>query len=341
MSYRSSSKRLRIPLIIAGIGVLFIAILILIGLTYTPVEVGTVALIKRFGGLTGVFYEPGLHWRIPFVDQVVTVPTVLISYETSANPDVSRADYTDYAVNAQTVDGQQILVKYTILFRIPPEGAVRIVRNVGEPEQVVENIVKAHSRNLTRLLAQSYTAEDLYSGEGIFNYEMEVQEGLINEFKEYSISLSDFLVRKIEFDEDYIRAIEEQQIAQEAIKTAQYQADAAEYEKQRQIRLSEAEAERIKLQAEAEAERQRLLADAEAYGIQSRGKALEEYPELVQWEFVRNLQNIQWGILPGDGLTPLIPLPSLEESQSSFTPPTTSTLLPTPPPPPTTTEEGE
>jgi regulator of protease activity HflC (stomatin/prohibitin superfamily) len=340
MSYRKSNRRLQIPLIIAGVGVLLIFILILISLTYTPVEVGTVALIKRFGGLTGAVYEPGLHWRVPFVDQIVRVPTVLISYETSANPDISRADYTDYAVNAQTVDGQQILVKYTILFRIPPESAVDIVKNIGQPSQVVENIVKAHSRNLTRLLAQSYTAEDLYSGEGIFQYEMEVQEVLMSKFERYGIVLDDLLIRKIEFDEDYTRAIEQQQIAQETIKTAQYQAEAAEYEKQSQIRLSEAQAQGIKLQAEAEAERQRLLADAEAYGIQARGEALEEYPELVQWEFVRNLQNIQWGILPGDGLTPLIPLPSLQESQSSTASPTTL-LPPTPTPVSPSTEEGE
>ncbi|HDQ71396.1 MAG TPA: hypothetical protein ENN19_04785, partial [Chloroflexi bacterium] len=209
------------------------------------------------------------------------------------------------------------------------------------PRQIVENIVKAHSRNLTRLLAQSYTAEDLYSGEGIFQYEMEVQEVLMSKFERYGILLDDLLIRKIEFDEDYIRAIEQQQIAQETIKTAQYQAEAAEYEKQSQIRLSEAQAEGIRLQAEAEAERQRLLADAEAYGIQARGEALEEYPELVQWEFVRNLQNIQWGILPGDGLTPLIPLPSLEKSQSSTTPPMTPSLPPTLTPASPSTEEGE
>jgi len=83
----------------------------------------------------------------------------------------------------------------------------------------------------------------------------------------------------VDFDEEYIRAIEQQQIAQETIETAKYQADAAEYEKERQIRLAEAEAQRIRLLAGADAERQRLLADAEAYGIQVRGEALQEFPD--------------------------------------------------------------
>jgi regulator of protease activity HflC (stomatin/prohibitin superfamily) len=215
-------------------------------------------------------------------------------------------------VNAQTIDGQQITIKYTVLFRISPQNSVNIVQNVGRPREVVENVVKAHSRNLARLMAQSYTAENLYSGEGIFSYETEVQDALRAELTKYGVTLDDFLVRKVDFDEEYIRAIEQQQIAQEAIETARYQADAAEFEKQSQIRLAEATAEGTKLQAAAEAERQRLLADAEAYSIAARGQALKEYPELVQWEFVRNLEAVQWGILPSEGIAPLVPLPSFE-----------------------------
>lgn len=294
--------------------------LVTVNLAYTPVEVGNVALVKRFGGLTGEVFKPGLHWRAPFIDRIESIPTVVQSYETSDSPDTSGADWRDYPVNAQTVDGQQVTIKYTVLFRIPAGKAVDIVRDVGGMREVVENIVKAHSRNLTRLLAQSHTAEDLYSGEGIFAYEDAVRDALVEELDKYGVFLDDFLVRKIEFDQEYINAIEQQQIAQEAIETAKYQADAAEHEKARQIRLAEAEAERTKLLAAADAERQRLLADSEAYSIKARGEVLKDYPELIQWEFVRNLEDIQWGILPGEGITPLMPLPAFEGQEGIAAP---------------------
>jgi len=311
--------------------IVLISGLIVAGLAYTPVRHGTVSLVTRFGGLTGTVFEPGLHWRIPFVEQVVTIPTVVQSYETSDDPMSSTADYRDYPVTAQTVDGQQITVKYTVLFRVPSGQAVNIVQNIGRPQEVVENVVKAHSRNLTRLWAQSHTAEELYSGEGIFDYEDTVRDTLEREFEKYGVFLDDFLVRKIDFDVEYINAIEQQQIAQEAIETAKYQSEAAEYEKERQIRLAEADAERTKLLAVADAERQRLLASAEAYSIEIRGEALQDFPEVVQWEFVRNLQNVQWGILPSDGITPFLPLPSFEGQEQALP-------LPTPTPPPS---EGE
>ncbi len=303
------------------------------GQAYTPVEKGTVALIQRFGGLTGEVFEPGLHWRMPFIDRVIIVPTVKQSYETSDYPESSNANYPDYPVTAQTVDGQQVSIKYTVLFYIKPDNAVNVVQNIGFMPDVVENVIKARSRSWARLLAQNYTAEDLYSGDGIFAYESAVREALQQELAADGVTLDDFLVRKVDFNEEYISAIEQQQIAQEAIETARYQSEAAEYEKERQIRLAEAEAKRTTLLAEAEAERQRLLADAEAYSIQTRGAALQQFPELVQWEFVRNLENIQWGILPGEGLAPLIPIPSFENQGAS--------PLPTPAPTPTPSSEGQ
>jgi len=332
---RTQANRWVVAIITAIVVALLAFGALAIGQAYTTVNYGTVALVVRFGGLTGEVFEPGLHWRTPFIDRLVIIPTIVRSYETSDNPDTSEANYRDYPVTAQTVDGQQITIKYTVLFRIPANKAADIVQNIGFVEEVVENVVKAHSRNLTRLHAQKFTAENLYSGEGIFSYESTVQESLAQELDRAGIILNDFLVRKIDFDEEYIRAIEQQQIAQEAIETARYNSEAAEYEKERQIRLAQAEAERTKLQAaadaerqrlladseaysikaraEADAERQRLLAEAEAYSIEKRGEALKEFPELVQWEFVRNLQSVQWGILPGEGVTPLMPLPSFEE----------------------------
>jgi regulator of protease activity HflC (stomatin/prohibitin superfamily) len=279
---------------------------------YTTVSYGTIGLVVRFGGLTGQVFEPGLHWKTPFIDKLITIPTVVQSYETSDDPSSSGSNYTDIPVTAQTIDGQQIQVKYTVLFRIPADKAVDIVQNVGYMNDVVQNVVKAYSRNLSRLWAQNFNANDLYSGEGIFEYESSVHEALDEAFVRVGIIMDDFLVRKVDFSEDYVAAIEQKQIAQESIDTAKYNSEAAEYEKEKQIRLAEAEAERTKLLAAADAERQRLLADAEAYGIEQRGQALEKFPNLVQWEFVRNLQDVQWGILPSDGVTPLIPIPEFE-----------------------------
>jgi len=169
--YKRRGKSRLVPMLVAGCAVT----LLVFGAAalmnaYTTVDYGTVNLVVRFGGLTGQVFQPGLHWKTPFIDKVISVPTIVQSYETSDHPEESGANYTDVPVTAQTVDGQQITVKYTLLFRIPANKAVDIVQNVGYMDAVVENTVKAYSRNLSRLWAQNYSANDLYTGEGIFNY---------------------------------------------------------------------------------------------------------------------------------------------------------------------------
>jgi regulator of protease activity HflC (stomatin/prohibitin superfamily) len=278
---------------------LFVALLVGCS-AYTPVNAGEIKLVTRFGGMTGQVFNEGLNWKTPFIEGTKTINVKVQSYEASENPDTSKANYTDYVVKAQTTDGQQIEINYTVLFRIPPDKAVSVYRTIGPEKLVVENVIKAHSRNLTRVLAQNYDAEALYSGTGIREYEAEVATELENSFGPTGVVLVNFLVRKISFDADYIQAIENQQIAQENIKTAKFNADAAEYKKQESIR-----------QAEADQQKQKLNADVEAYSINVRGDALRNNPEVLQWEFVKQLGNIDWMILPDTGVTPLLPLGNL------------------------------
>jgi regulator of protease activity HflC (stomatin/prohibitin superfamily) len=281
-----------------GIAVLVVGILIFGGIVWAAeqVDVGHTRVVKAFGELTGEVLEPGLNWIVPIKESTTEYVTLERTYETSDNPEESNANYTDFPTNAQTTDGQQISVKYTVKFRLSPTTVLQVAENIGDMDAVVEIVVKANSRNLSRILAQKYTAEDLFSGSGIVTYQEDVKNQLNVKLAESGVVLVDFLVRKIEFDADYIQAIEKQQIAQENIETAQYEAQAAEFERDRQIKL-----------AEAEAERKRLLADAEAYAISIKGQALRNNPLVIQFEFVSNLSNVEWGILPAENIQMLLP----------------------------------
>lgn len=315
-------------MIVALLLILMVAIIGGIVWAATPVKFGTVRVVKQFGGLTGQVFTEGLNWKIPLVQTTEKYVTAVQSYETSNQPDNSEANYTDFTVTANTSDGQEVKISYTILFRISPETVIDMARNIGDEDAVVENVVKAHSRSITRLMAQAYSAEALFGGEeftstnadgetvtgrrSILDYQEDVRQELSERFKASDVVLVDVLIRKVSFDEDYVNAIELQQIAQEKIETAQYEADAAVFEKEAAIQIAQGDAERIKLEASAQAEAQRELADAEAYSIGVRGETLAQYPGLTQWEFVQVLPSVNWMILPDNGVTPLLPVPEID-----------------------------
>jgi len=248
----------------------------------------------------------GWNWKAPW-EGTRKVNTQVQSYETSGNPDTSKADFTDYEIEAQTSDGQQISVSYTVIFRIEPQNAIDVLRNVGDVDQVVENVVKAASRSLARIDAQGFPAQDLYSGTGIQEYESTVQKALAANFATYQVTLVDFLVRKVSFDPDYVQAIEAKQIADENIRTQEFNAQAAKFERDRNIALAEADARKNVLLADADAQRITLLAEANAKAISLQGEALHQYPEMVQYALIQQLNNVQWGILP-EGVLPLLNL---------------------------------
>ena len=58
---------------------------------FTQVEAGSVAVVKQFGQVVGVFY-PGLNIKAPFIQQTVPYRTQEIIYETSEDVKTSQAD---------------------------------------------------------------------------------------------------------------------------------------------------------------------------------------------------------------------------------------------------------
>ncbi len=315
------------------------------------IEAGTVGVVKRFGQIVGVF-NPGLNFKVPFIDQVVIYRTQEIVYETSENPAESRADYRDYEVDTATADGQQIRARYTVRFRIRPERAPDILRNLGTEREVVEKVVKASSRVHVRNILKRYEANELYSG-NVEKAQSEIAERLRADFEKAGLELTFFGLRSIQFTDEYKQAVERKQIEAENVITKQHLAEQAKYEKQRTIIQAEAEAERQRLErigiARGEAEAVKLRAEAEAEAIRIKAQAQAEANRIIAESLTQML--IAWqAIQAWNGQYPLVVggnqqfiLPGdlfLRPSEVYTTPTPIPTPIPSPTPMPTPSPES-
>jgi regulator of protease activity HflC (stomatin/prohibitin superfamily) len=280
--------------------------------SFTQVEAGSVAVVKQFGQVRGVF-NPGLNWKVPFIQETVRYRTQEILYETSEDPKLSNADYKDVEVDTATSDGQQIRARYTIRFRIDPARATSIVNNLGTEPEVVEKVVKASSRVHVRNILKQHTATDLYSG-NVERAQEQITERLRSEFEKEGLQLVFFGLRSVHFEEDYRKAVEQKQIEKENIATKENLAKQAEFEKQRTITQAQAEAERQKLErigvaeGEAEAIRVKAIADAEATRIKAQAQAeanklisssLDQ--NVISWQAIQNWSGNYPTVLGGGG----------------------------------------
>jgi len=290
-------------------GIVFL-ILVLASSSYTQIEYGTVGLVTRFGAVTGRIMHPGLNWKIPLVEGVVKYRTQEIIYQT-ADQGEAQADYVDFPTDTTTADGQQIILKYSIRFRIDPERVDWIANNIGDEREAVEKVVKFHSRILARNIPKEYEALDLYTG-NIQEVQDRFQEQLGPLFAEKGIVLDSFGLRKIEFTEDYKQAVEQKQIEAENVITEQNRAQQAIYRAQAGVELAKGDAQSTIERARGDAEKVKLLAEAEAEAIQIKGEALSKYPAIIQLQFVESLSDPQgrvtWGIMPPGSFVPFLNL---------------------------------
>ncbi len=314
------------------VSVLAFVILILASSSYVQVSYGSVGLVTRFGAVTGRIMRPGLNWKIPLIESVIPYRTQEIIYQT-ADPGESQADYVDFPTDTTTADGQQIILKYSIRFRIDPAKVSWIANNIGDERDVVEKIVKFHSRILARNIPKEYAALDLYTG-NIQAVQDQFEEQLRPLFTKKGIILDSFGLRKIEFTEDYRQAVEQKQIAAENVITEQHRAEQAVYQAKGKVELAKGEAQSTIERARGDAERVKLLAEAEAEAIQIKGEALAKYPAIIQLRFVESLSDpegkVAWGIMPPGSFVPFLNLTPGETMPGTTIVPSTGVTETTP-----------
>ncbi|MHB0980968.1 MAG: prohibitin family protein [Thermoleophilia bacterium] len=272
--------------------------------SYTQVEAGTVGVVKRLGQVQNKVFDPGFHFKLPFVDEVVVYSTKVTSYEGSESPESSLANYTDFVVDSTTSDGQTVQLTFTVLFRIPSEGAAAIAQEVGDMDAVVENVVKAFARSISREVPKGLSAEELYTQKGQADAQTSIQARLDTAFAQHGVIIDQYLIRRITFAPDYVAAVEAKQIAKQNALTEENNIARQEAIKQQTI-----------INAEAEAEKKKIEAGGEAEAITLKQAALAQNPLVIQYEFVQKLSpNIEWGILP-DNIIPLIDVKGLTAGQ--------------------------
>ena len=264
-----------------------IILLIVLVQSVIIIQAGHVGVVKRLGAVRSEF-APGMHFIVPWIDQVILYPTIKKTYEATEIAGESRADFPDVIITALTSDGQQIRVGITARFMIQPGKAAWILQNLGTEQDYVEKIVKTEIRGSGRRVPTKFAAFDLYTKRSY-----EAQQVLFDEiapkFEKNGLILDELVLRNITFTPEYAKTLEEKQIALENITT-----------------------EKNKLEQEKIRKEQKIVAaEADARSIEIRQAALTKNPTIIQWEFVQKLApNIQWGILP-QNMIPMFNLQAL------------------------------
>jgi regulator of protease activity HflC (stomatin/prohibitin superfamily) len=170
-------------------------VVILIGVSIASVkqvEPGEVGVQKLFGKVNNNILESGLNVVNPLV-QVVKFDIRTENYTMSAVQDEGSKQGDD-AIRVLTADGLEVVIDLTVLYRVVPTEAPRILKEVGTDYRNV--LVRPICRTKIRDNAVYYDAVSLYSTKRD-EFQGRIFTTIEANFKERGLLLEQLLVRNI------------------------------------------------------------------------------------------------------------------------------------------------
>jgi len=218
-------------------------LILLIAASVVQVEPGMVGVQKLFGKVSNNTLQSGLNIINPLV-KVVMFDIKTENYTMSGVRD-EGAQQGDDAIRVLSADGLEVIVDLTVLYKVIPSEAPRILKEVGTDYRNV--IVRPVCRTMIRNNAVYYDAVSLFSSKRD-EFQAKIFSAIESNLKERGLTLEQLLVRNITLPESVKAAIESKINAEQEAQKMTFV-----LQKERQ------EAERKRVEAQGIADYQKIL----------------------------------------------------------------------------------
>ncbi len=302
---------------VVGLMVFALAVTVLAeGLVFIQPEERGVVISTRVGGLRPDALQPGLHWIIPFAENVIEYPISKQTYTMSIAPTEGQV-LGDDSVEARTADGQVVFVDASIIFGIDPKEVISV--HINWQDTYADGLVRTTARGIIRDGVAQFGIEEVYSTRRLDLTEF-IRAELEQKLEDNGLILYDLILRNIAFSPEYAASVEQKQVAEQQAEQARFVVDQrrqeAEQARQQAQGLADArviqaqgEAEAIVIQAQAQAEARLIQARAEAEALRLLGEALAANPDVLILQWIEKIApNISVILLPSENPF-LLPLP--------------------------------
>ena len=255
------------------LGVIVLLVLIVGAGAVTVVPAGHTGVVVTMGKVSDRVLDEGMHFKLPFVQQVVMMN--------------NKIQKTEIDSNGVSKDLQTVSSGVTIIYRTIGEGYADTVL-----QPAIQESMKA--------ITAQYTAEELITKRSAVGEE--IGATLAEKVQEYGILIDKFNIINFDFSAEFNDAIEQKQVAEQNKLRA-------ETEKEQKIIEAQADAEQKVIAAKAEADAIRQKAEAEADANEKINASLNEnvlkYQQIEKWNgeypnVVSSDSSILVGVSSGD-----------------------------------------
>jgi regulator of protease activity HflC (stomatin/prohibitin superfamily) len=197
---------------------------------FVRIGAGERGVVMNFGAVQDTVLDEGLHFIIPVMQQVVKVDVKVQKSQTDAV--------------AASADIQETRSKIALNYRIQADKANWVYQNIGI--QFKDRIIDPAVQEVVKAVTARYTAVNLITQRD--KVREEIRDLLKERLLAYYITVVDFAIIDFQFSEQFARAIEDKQAAEQRALKAQRDLERIKIEAEQQVVQATAEAEALRLQ---------------------------------------------------------------------------------------------
>ena len=246
--------------------------------------------------------DPGLHFKWPYVDRVVRIPT-----RTTTG---TLKDIFGYSS-----DQQPAQISLSVTFAINDDGVEALYTQFGKIDKLYDLVVvPIVTQEIKTVFGQFTAIRSVQHREELNN---KTRDAIVNALAKYPyLRIESVQIENVDFSDAYEQTIEDRMKAEVEVERYKQNLERERIEAQIAATRAQGQADAQIKAAEAEAKAIELRSKAEAASINTKGEALRQNPEII-----RLMQIERWnGILPQTMLpnsaVPMLELPPATRPQA-------------------------
>lgn len=258
-----------------------IAVVALAGASVTVTQQNEYKLIRQFGKVDRVISEPGISFKIPFIESTQSLPKETMLYDLAASDVITK-------------DKKTMISDSYVLWRIqdPLKFAQTLNCSLESSESRINTAVYNATKNVISSLSQDQV---ITSRDGELSEQ--VMDAIGDNMEQYGVQLIKFETKRLDLPDDNKAAVYERMISERDNIAATYTAEGNSEakvirnttDKDVTIQISDAKKQAEILEAEGEQEYMKIL--AQAYGEEERSEF---------YSFVRSLDALKASMKGGN-----------------------------------------
>ncbi len=189
----------------------------------TTIRSGEVGIRVRFGKVVNKQTNEGINFKIPLIERIEKMNV--------------RVQKVEVKTSSSSKDLQEVDMSLAVNYQIDKEKATKLYKNVGTgyDEVILEPAIQESIKAVT----SKYTAEELITNRS--EVSVKCQEELAKKVEKYGLKVNDFNITNFNFSEEFNKAIEEKQVAEQKVLTAKQELEKERIEAEKKIVKAEAE----------------------------------------------------------------------------------------------------